>query len=110
MKSEAMLVSKHQVTSFTENAKGLLMKKEKNGKLLGRRQILLLNQKPTSELEKIGTALGQNVYHCIYLASRYGKDFVEKVVAYSVNNHPKDKKFRMEITFYKKSNDKKNRQ
>ena len=110
MKSEVMLVSKHQVTSFTENAKGLLMKKEKNGKLLEKRQILLLNQKSTSELEKIGTALGQDLYHCIYLASRYGKNFVEKVVAYFVNNHPKDKKFRMEVTFYKKSNDKKSRQ
>jgi len=106
MKSEVMLVSKHQVTSFTENAKGLLMKKEKNGKLLEKRQILLLNQKSTSELEKIGTALGQDVYHCIYLASRYGKDFVEKVVAYSVNNHPKNRKFRMEVTFYKKTGNK----
>ena len=110
MKSEVSLVSKHQVTSFTENAKGLLMKKEKNGKLLARRQILLLKQKPASELEKIGTALGQDLYHCIYLASRYGKNFVEKVVAYFINNHPKDKKFRMEVTFYKKSNDKKSRQ
>jgi hypothetical protein len=110
MKSEARLVSKHQVTSFTENARGLLMKKEKNGKLLERRQILLLNQEPPSELEKIGTALGQDMYHCIYLASRYGKDFVEKVVAYSINNHPKDKKFRIEVTFYKKNDDKKNRQ
>ena len=106
MKSEVSLVSKHQVTSFTENAKGLLMKKEKNGKLLEKRQILLLNQKSTSELEKIGTALGQDVYHCIYLASRYGKDFVEKVVAYSVNNHPKNRKFRMEVTFYKKTGNK----
>ena len=110
MKSEVSLVSKHQVTSFTENAEGLLMKKEKNGKLLARRQILLLKQKPASELEKIGTALGQDLYHCIYLASRYGKDFVEKVVAYSINNRPKGKKFRMEVTFYKKSNDKKSRQ
>lgn len=110
MKGEAMLVSKHQVTSFTENAKGLLMKKEKKGKLLEKRQILLLNQKPTSGLEKIGTALGQDIYHCIYLASRHGKDFVEKVVAYFVNNHPKDKKFRMEIAFYKKSDNKKIRQ
>ena len=110
MKSEVSLVSKHQVTSFTENAKCLLMKKEKNGKLLARRQILLLKQKPASELEKIGTALGQDLYHCIYLASRYGKDFVEKVVAYSINNRPKGKKFRMEVTFYKKSNDKKSRQ
>ena len=110
MKSEVSLVSKHQVTSFTENAKGLLMKKEKNGKLLARRQILLLKQKPASELEKIGTALGQDLYHCIYLASRHGKNFVEKVVAYFVNNRPKDKKFRMEVTFYKKSNDKKSRQ
>lgn len=110
MKSEAMLVSKHQVTSFTKNAQGLLMKKEKNGKLLKRRQILLLSQEPTSELEKIGTACGQDLYHCIYLASRYGKDFVEKVVAYFINNHPKDKKFRIEVTFYKKSNNKKRRQ
>ena len=85
-------------------------KKEKNGKLLAKRQVLLLKQKPTSELEKIGTALGQDLYHCIYLASRYGKDFVEKVVAYSINNRPKGKKFRMEVTFYKKSNDKKSRQ
>lgn len=105
MKNEVVLVSKYQVTSFTENKKGLLMKKEKNGKLLERRQILLLSQKPTSKFEAIGTALGQDLYHCIYLASRYGKGFVEKVVAYFVNNRPKDKKFRMEVTFYKKKTD-----
>ena len=110
MKNEARLISRYLETSFTENTRGFLMKKEKNGKLLERRQILLLSREPTSGLEKIGTARGQNLYHCIYLASKYGKDFVERVVAYFVNNHPEDKKFRMEVTFYKKSDDKKSRQ
>ena len=90
------------MTSFTENSEGLLMKKEKDGKLLEQRQIVLLTQEPTSELEEIGTALGQDLYHCIYLAGRHGKDFAEKVVAYFVNNHPEDKEFRIEVTFYKK--------
>ncbi|MDO8492997.1 MAG: hypothetical protein Q7S19_00410 [bacterium] len=104
MKSKASLdvVSRHQITSFKENVKGLLMKKEKNGKLLEERQIILLNQEQTSEFEKIGTASGEDLYHCLYLANKYGKDFVEKVAAYFVNNHPKDKRFKVEVTFYKK--------
>ena len=83
------------------------MKKEKNGKLLEKRQILLLKQKPTSEFEEIGTAKGQNTHHCIYLASKHGTGFVKGVCAYWVNNNPKDKKFKVEVTFYKKANNKK---
>ncbi len=101
-KAQFISVSKHRTISFTENAKGLLLKSEKNGKLLERRQIVLLSQKPTSELEEIGTARGEDMFHCIYLASRYGKNFVEKVVAYFVDNRPKDEKFKMEVVFYKR--------
>ncbi len=110
MKDKARFISRYLETSFTENARGFLIKEEKGGKLLKRRQILLLIQEPTSGLEKIGTARGQDLYHCIYLASKYGKDFVEIVVAYFVNDRPKDKKFKMEVTFYKKTEDQKGRQ
>lgn len=110
-RNEVMSVSKRQTISFTENANGLLLKRKKNGRMLEKRQILLLSSESTSGYNKIGTALGQDLLHCIYLADRHGKDFVKRVRAYYINNCPRDKRFRMEITFYEKKNDgKKNRQ
>lgn len=104
MRTEAYLISKNRQLRLTENEKGLLLERMDNGRVLNSRQIFRLNKKPGSEFEQLGPARGQDLFHCIYLASRHGKIFDnDEVVAYFINDRLKNEKYKIEVFFYKKN-------
>ena len=49
----------------------------------------------------MGIAEGLNLLHCIYLASKYTKNFNERVIAYRIVK-PANKKCSYAIAFYEK--------
>ncbi|MEK9186489.1 MAG: hypothetical protein AAB885_02780 [Patescibacteria group bacterium] len=63
-----------------------------------------LSQKKLKNYKSMGTAGGMNVYHCIFLATKYAKNFCNRVAGYVIN--PKDLKknprFSYQVTFYEK--------
>ncbi|GEM_PF-2766908 len=99
------LISKNAEVLFTECENGFNIKKfdtkeGKKKKLIWKKKVLFITKE---EAEKknygvMGPAQGQNLYHCLYMASKYAKDFAERVCAYSVNTSPKNKEFKIEVT------------
>jgi hypothetical protein len=101
-KGEFWLVSKLATIIISENPKGLLLQKTKDGKVLQKRLILMIDSKQAKKYKIIGTARGMNLQHCLYLAGRYAANFPERVCAYSINTAPADTRFATEVAFYEK--------
>lgn len=62
---------------------------KKNGKWVSRK-VQALSEKETKGLKVHGPASGMGVGHCIYMASKYWKEFKEKVHGYRIV--PSDRK------------------
>lgn len=107
--SEVWLISKNTEILFTEckdgfNVKQFGAKEGKKKKLIWEKKVLCITKEEAKKENYgvMGPAKGQNFFHCLYLVSKHEKDFAERVCAYSVNNSPKDKRFKIEVTFYEK--------
>lgn len=64
------------------------------------RQVPNLSNKETADFEVIGTAGGINFAYCVYLGSKYEKDFFKKVGGFQLAK-PDDPEYKIAVTFYK---------
>lgn len=64
------------------------------------RQVSNLSEEDTTDFEVIGTAGGINFAHCVYLGSKYEKDFFKKIGGFRLAK-PDDSEYEIAVTFYK---------
>ena len=64
--------------------------------------ILLAKKFPGDDLlicDLIGTAVGMDVFHCIYIAARHTENFLKRVWCYTIKES-EDKQYNVEVSFY----------
>jgi len=64
-----------------------------------------LAKEALKDYEVLGTALGADKYHCVYLGANYGKDFWKRVAGYweqPASEEEVKKGFAVSVTFYSK--------
>ena len=88
-------------TTITKGKKCLCLSKIEKGKRVIRKKIPEITQKETKKYKLIGKALGQDLFHCLYLASKHAKNFTERVAAYALTKTPTEK-YSFAIAFYEK--------
>ncbi len=99
------IISKAHITRFSECKGGLKMSfYDKNEKLISSKELALITEAEAKKKNygQMGPASGQDLYHCLYIANRHAENFRARVVAYSVNDKPKDKQMKLEVTFWEK--------
>lgn len=87
--------------TITTGNKCLIFKRIKKGKRVGRKRIPEITEKQIGNYKSIGVAEGQDLFHCIYLASKYAKNFDERVAAYRIVK-PTQKGCSFAVNFYEK--------
>lgn len=101
-KGEIIAISAKGDTSITQEKKCLIFKKTLKGKQVSHKRVLKITKQQIKNYKLLGAAEGLNLFHCIYLASRYNEHFNERVVAYQIVK-PTKKKFACAIVFYEKN-------
>ncbi len=99
--SEMRAIRKGSSTTYRRGKQCLILEFFKDSKKVDMKTAKEITEKEAKGLKVLGQAVGQDFFHCLYLAGKYCKNFDERVVAYSFGK-PKDKRFQMAVTFYKK--------
>ena len=105
-KGEIIAISTKDKTVITPYKKFLAFKKIIKGKKPVHKKVMEITEQRALALryKLMGIAEGLNLLHCIYLASKYTKNFKERVIAYSIIT-PTNKKHPYAVAFYeRKSN------
>ncbi len=102
---ELLEITKSSTTRIRECKGGLRMSfYDKNDKLIFSKKLALITEAEAKKNNygQMGSAGGQDLCHCLYIATRHAENFCARVVAYSVNDKPKDKQMKLEVTFWEK--------
>ena len=102
-KGEIIAISAKGQIVITQGKKCLVLKKIIKGKKLIHKKVLEITEQRALALgyKLMGIAEGLNLLHCIYLASKYTKNFNERVIAYCIVK-PANEKCSYAIAFYEK--------
>lgn len=86
---------------ITHGKNCLIIKKFEKGKRIFYKKVLEIKKEQTKNYKLIGKAHGMNLFHCLYLASKYSANFNDRVAAYCIVK-PTKKMGNFAIAFYEK--------
>ncbi len=86
-------------TVITQDKKYLIITNIQEGKRTVSKKVFEISEKQAKNYKLIGKAQGMNLFHCLYIASKYSKNFRDRVTDYVIVK-PTEKRYEFAVAFY----------